>query len=132
MAHGLAQQVFFLPQAHLHPVRNGGAEFKEPVIDEGHPHLQRVAHADAVGAGEDILRQIGLDIAVEDLVQGIVGIAGVEVVEHQAAAGVEGIAEALAVGEQAGVAAAVEAGEEAEIALARPPPRRCARSASGG
>ena len=78
----LFQQIFFLKPLHLEAGWYRGAIFQQLMIDEGRPHFQRIPHAHSVGAGQDILGQISLDVAVKNLVERVFRVVGVENIEE--------------------------------------------------
>ena len=48
------------------------------MVEKRHTDFKRMVHAHPVGAGENIVRQIGLDIAIEDFVESIIRGGGVK------------------------------------------------------
>ena len=53
---GTAQQPFVLPGADLQPVGKRVDLLHQAMVHEGHAHLQRVGHGEAIAQGKDVVR----------------------------------------------------------------------------
>ena len=113
--HRLFQQMFLVPKGYLHPVWDGRAELHDLVVQKRHPDFQRVTHAHAVSAGQDVLGQVGFDVAVEDPVQGFGGVEGVEGAQHQVPSGLQVFPVVLRSGKEAVTGILAQHGHEPEI-----------------
>ena len=74
--------MLFLQPFELELRRDAGAELEKLVIQERDPHFEGMVHAEAIGDGEDVLGQIGFEVAVKGPVEGIgrtLDVGGVEV-----------------------------------------------------
>ena len=65
------QQPLLAKPSHLHVRRNRRRELEQLMIEEGNPDLERVAHTQPIGERQDVIAQIGLDVAIEHAIEWI-------------------------------------------------------------
>ena len=71
--HAALQQVLLPEPFHLELRRDRRAVLHQFVVQERHAHLQGVAHAEPVRAGQDVVGEVRREVAREDLVQRVLG-----------------------------------------------------------